>query len=234
MITTVLFDLDATLLPMDNDEFIKVYFGLLAKKLIPYGYEQDSLVKAVWTGTEGMVRNDGTCTNEEAFWNTFKNTLGEKCLQDKPIFDQFYCNEFNQARVVCQDNPLTRKAVETIKRKELRVVLATNPLFPAIATEARIRWAGFEPEEFEHYTTYENSHYCKPNPKYYLEVLDHIGCRPEECLMVGNDVIEDIEAGQAAGLDVFLITDHIINRKNTDISIYKHGSFEDFISYIDS
>ena len=36
-ITTVLFDLDGTLLPMDQDAFTKGYFKLLAKKLLPYG-----------------------------------------------------------------------------------------------------------------------------------------------------------------------------------------------------
>jgi len=29
-----------------------------------------------------------------------------------------------------------------------RVALATNPIFPAIATEKRIRWAGLTPEDF--------------------------------------------------------------------------------------
>ena len=32
-IKAVLFDLDGTLLPMDQDIFVKSYFGLLAKKL---------------------------------------------------------------------------------------------------------------------------------------------------------------------------------------------------------
>ena len=34
-LTTVLFDLDGTLLPMDMDEFLKLYFGLMVKKLMP-------------------------------------------------------------------------------------------------------------------------------------------------------------------------------------------------------
>ena len=33
MIDTVLFDLDGTLLPMDQEEFVNTYLGLLAKKL---------------------------------------------------------------------------------------------------------------------------------------------------------------------------------------------------------
>ena len=34
-ITTVLFDLDGTLLPMDNDVFTKCYFKLLVQQLAP-------------------------------------------------------------------------------------------------------------------------------------------------------------------------------------------------------
>jgi phosphoglycolate phosphatase-like HAD superfamily hydrolase len=59
MITTVLFDLDGTLLPMDQDAFTRGYFKFLAAKLAPHGYEPKQLVEAIWTGTEAMVRNDG-------------------------------------------------------------------------------------------------------------------------------------------------------------------------------
>ena len=47
-LTTVLFDLDGTLLPMDQDEFVKTYFGLLAKKLAPHGYDPKKLVDGIW------------------------------------------------------------------------------------------------------------------------------------------------------------------------------------------
>ena len=43
-LTTVLFDLDGTLLPMDQDIFIKKYFGLLAQKLAPHGYDPEKLI----------------------------------------------------------------------------------------------------------------------------------------------------------------------------------------------
>ena len=67
MIKTVLFDLDGTLLPMDQDTFTNAYFKELAKKMAPFGYNPDELVKGVWKVTGAMVRNDGTKTNEEAF-----------------------------------------------------------------------------------------------------------------------------------------------------------------------
>ena len=67
MIDTILFDLDGTLLPMDNDIFTKGYFKGLAAELIPFGYDAKPLVDAVWHGTAAMVKNDGSRPNCEAF-----------------------------------------------------------------------------------------------------------------------------------------------------------------------
>ena len=68
---TILFDLDGTLLPMDQDQFTTSYFKLLAAKLAPYGYKANELVDNIWAGTAAMVKNDGRCSNEEAFWQRF-------------------------------------------------------------------------------------------------------------------------------------------------------------------
>ena len=67
-IKAVLFDLDGTLLPMDQDVFVKTYFKGIAAKLAPYGYEPKALIDAIWAGTIEMIKNDGRRTNEEAFW----------------------------------------------------------------------------------------------------------------------------------------------------------------------
>lgn len=233
MITTILFDLDGTLLPMDQDEFVKEYFGQLAQTLAPHGYDPKKLIAAVWKGTEAMVKNNGSCRNEEAFWKCFGEMLGERALEDKPLFDAFYQNEFQKAAAVCGKNPEVGKVIQEIKEKGYRVVLATNPLFPHFATESRIRWAGLEPSDFELYTTYENCHYCKPNLAYYEEILQKIGCRPEECLMVGNDVGDDMIV-RKIGMDTFLLTDCLINQKGEDISGYPQGSFAELREYLDS
>lgn len=118
------------------------------------------------------------------------------------------------------------------KKKGYRVVLATNPLFPAIATQTRIGWAGLTPEDFELYTTYENSGFCKPNPEYYKEILGKLQLSPEECVMIGNDVSEDMIA-KDLGMKVFLITDCLLNKENKDISVFPNGSFAEAIAYIE-
>jgi len=232
MIKVVLFDLDGTLLPMDQEEFMKAYMGTMAKKLAPYGYEPEKLAPAVWSGVKAMVVNDGTRTNEEAFWDTFCEVFGEKAREDAPIFEDYYRNEFQTVKNSCGYDEKAKQIVTKLKEKGYRVVLATNPLFPSIATESRIRWAGLEPVDFELFTTYENYHFCKPNPKYYLEILEKLGVASEECMMVGNDVTEDMMTKEM-GMQVFLLTGSLINKENKDISEYPNGDFEDLLAYID-
>lgn len=232
MIKMVFFDLDGTLLPMDQDHFVEVYFRMLAKKMAPRGYEPKKLFATIWGGTGVMVKNDGGCTNEEAFWNYFASVYGEEGRRDIPVFHEFYRVEFQEAQSSCGFNPEAKGTVEWLKGRGLRVTLATNPIFPSTATETRVRWAGLEPADFEFFTTYENSRFCKPNLAYYRWLLDRHGCRAEETLMVGNDVDEDMVA-EKLGMKVFLLTDCMINKSGTDISRYPQGSFEELRQYVE-
>jgi FMN phosphatase YigB (HAD superfamily) len=138
-ITTVLFDLDGTLLPMNQDEFTKGYFKLLAAKLALHGYEPKQLIDTIWACMAAMVKNGGTCSNEEVFWEKFAAIYEEKALADKPLFEEFYEKEFEGAKAYCKFSPGVPKAIRRIQEMGYRVVLATNPIFPAVATEARIR-----------------------------------------------------------------------------------------------
>ena len=198
--THVLFDLDGTLLPMDQDVFVKAYFGLLARRMAPRGYDPRELVNAIWQGTAAMVGNDGSRTNEQVFWQVFRSLFGEAVMRDMPVFEAFYRNEFQQVAEVCGKNPAAAELVGDLQKRGLRLVLATNPLFPAVATHSRIRWAGLSPADFELITTYENTCFCKPNPAYYRDIASRCGLDPAACLMVGNDAAEDGAAALAGGV----------------------------------
>lgn len=232
-IKAVLFDLDGTLLPMDYDGFIKLYFGALAKKLAEHGYEPEQLVKDIWAGTAAMVKNDGSCTNEECFWNAFEAIYGKKVREDMVYFEEFYRDNFRVAKEACGFDPLAGQVVESLKQRGIPVVLATNPIFPMIATKQRIEWAGLKVEDFELCTTYENIGYSKPNPMYYKEIAKRIGVEPSECLMVGNDVSEDMVA-KNVGMQVFLLTDCLLNKKKEDISGYPQGGFRELMNYLEA
>ena len=230
-IKAILFDLDGTFLPMDQDLFVKSYFKLLAVKLAPYGYEPKQLIDAIWSGTAAMVKNDGTCRNEDAFWKLFTGIYGNQALEHLPVFEDFYANEFQQVQSVCGYNPQAAEVIALVKEKGFRTALATNPIVPAIATASRIRWAGLSHTDFELYTTYENSRFCKPNLDYYRDILSQMDLRPEECVMVGNDVSEDMVA-RKLGMQVFLLTDCLLNKHNEDISQFPHGGYPELLEYI--
>ena len=112
-------------------------------------------------------------------------------------------------------------------------MLATNPLFPRVSTESRVRWAGLDKEDFALITTFEDYSYCKPNLEYYKEILAKLDLNAEECVMVGNDVNEDMVA-EKLGMKVFLLTDCVINKDNKDISVYPNGGFDQLKEFIEN
>ena len=229
----VLFDLDGTLLPMDQELFVKAYLKGLAAKMAPYGFDPQKISEALWVGTGAMMKTDGSLRNDELFWKVFQGIVGAFGDEHFAAVDDFYANEFQSVREVCGFSPCSAEVIAAVKEKGLIPVLATNPLFPRAATESRVRWAGLQPEDFAYITVYDNSHYCKPNVKYYEEILGIIGAAPEECVMVGNDAKEDT-AVEALGIPVYLLTDCLINSDGRDISKYPNGGFDELIAYIHS
>ena len=231
MIKTILFDLDGTLLPMEQDNFVKAYFGSLAKRLAPFGFEPEKLVDGIWTGMKAMIKNSSEKNNDAVWWETFDGIFGDISLNNRDAFVKYYEEDFDGVRHSCGYNSKARALVDDLKARGYRLVVATNPVFPSTATLQRMGWAGLDPKDFELVTTYENSTRCKPNPEYYVEILKKIGVDAEECMMVGNDVAEDMIA-EKLGMKVFLLTDCLLNKKELDISSYRKGSFEELAEYI--
>lgn len=232
MIKYVFFDLDGTLLPMDQDLFIKIYFKDLSAVFARKGYDPKAFYDSLMRSIDLMINNSSDMTNEEVFWKCLCEDLGTGVMDMNDDIDEFYHGDFLNARKACSCNPLVKQAVDTLKAKGKRLMVATNPVFPAIASETRMQWGGVYPEDFEYITTYSNSKRCKPNIEYYLFLAEKFGCDPNECLMVGNDVSDDMPA-RDAGWKVFLVTDCLINRKNVDLSVYPNGDWKDLLSYVE-
>jgi HAD superfamily hydrolase (TIGR01509 family) len=234
MLQAILFDLDGTLLPMDNDYFTKTYFKLLAQTATRWGYNDPKLLTAaVWKGVEAMVRNDGACSNYDRFWQAFAGIMGEDSLKDLDKFSTFYENEFHAAKSATEPAPLARAVVELAHKKADKVILATNPIFPKNGDETRMSWIDLTMDDFDLVTDYQNSCHCKPNPVYYQDVLSQFNLDPAQCLMIGNDVQEDLQAAQAVGLPVYLLDDHLINRENAPITC-PHSSYADLLRYLEN
>ncbi len=226
MIKSVLFDLDGTLLPFHMDEFMRAYFTQLGKK-VAHVMEPKQFMKQLLASTGVMIANvDGKQTNQQVFSAHFLSTvdLAEEILL--PIMNDFYENEFSLLQEVTRRDAAARMAVNTALSSGLDVVVATNPIFPLIATQQRLEWAGLGDIAFKLVTTYENSHFCKPNTQYYEEIVEKLGCQPHECLMVGNDVEEDLAAAKI-GMKTYLVTDCLINAKGSNFRADYTGTLKE-------
>ncbi|MGN0565254.1 MAG: HAD family hydrolase [Candidatus Limousia pullorum] len=231
MVKNVLCDLDGTLLRMKQDEFMKEYFQSLAEKFVPLGYDKDTLLKAVWDASRAMVNNNGEMTNEQRFWNSFTEIMGEDARDLIPVFKEYYQNEFDSIKKIVEESDIQVKVINKLKGKGYRVILATNPLFPIEAIRTRLKWAGLKVTDFDYITSYDESSYCKPNPEYFREIAEKVGIFPRECMMLGNNVIEDVTAKEV-GMKVYIVTDFLENEKNVDYTQYMHGTMEEFLKHI--
>ncbi|MBQ1217791.1 MAG: hypothetical protein IIX85_07505 [Clostridia bacterium] len=144
-ITTVLFDLDGTLLPMEGKAFGKLYFGTLTQTLAARGYDPKQLLDAILQGVNVMVKNTSEKTNEQVFWDRFGEIFGENARKDEPYFEEYYHKNFIQTKQACGYDPEAAKTVAWLKERGLRVALATNPIFPCRGNEATDRMGGALP-----------------------------------------------------------------------------------------
>ena len=232
MLEAILFDLDGTLLPLDNDHFMKVYFGELAKAAYGWGYtDSEALVNGVWHGVKCMYKNDGALTNEEVFWKSFSEVMGRDCTADSKGFDAFYRKGFSKVKSATLPAPLSREVVETARKKAKKVILATNPVFPKEAYEERLSWIGLETSDFDMVTDYSQCHFTKPNPLYYKEILDHFGINPENALMIGNDVREDMIPTLSLGMKFFLMNEYMLHEGEAEITS-PQGNYEEMLRFL--
>ncbi len=231
MISTILFDLDGTLLPIDTEEFTEKYFMEISIKLRDY-FTPEQVVKNIWDSTKYMISNiDPDKTNEEAFFEDFYERIDHKAEILNPIFNDFYERDFNNIREISTKSKYMIDAVAMLKQKGYDLVVATNPLFPERAILHRIEWAGLNKEDFIFISCLEKMHYCKPRLEFYEEVLEIIQKCPQHCMMVGNDIEEDMIA-KKLGMKTYLIEDHIIGTITEDLIIDYKGNYEDFYEFV--
>jgi FMN phosphatase YigB (HAD superfamily) len=210
MYQAILFDLDGTLLGLDNSLFIETYFKALAPKIAPLFGNHD-FTGPILTATEAMMRSQGKhATLREQFIETFNRTSPLAFASIEPTFIEFYSHDFNQISAIARRLDSALPILQAAARHTPNIVLATAPVFPRVAVDARCVWAGIESFPFIYKTSFENMRYCKPNPDYYREIADHINVSPEHCLMIGNDHIDDMAAA-AAGMETFLVLDDPLN-----------------------
>jgi FMN phosphatase YigB (HAD superfamily) len=201
-VRAILFDLDGTLLHNDMDEFLPPYFELLTARFA-HLFPPEAFMAHLLSATEHMLANDGRRTNEQVFADAFYPAIGRRPEDLEPIFHGFYANDFPKLKAYTRTKPEARRVVQQAFDLGCNVVVATNPVFPALAVEHRLQWAGIADLPFDLVTSFENSCATKPNLLYFEGILETLGHRPEVALVVGDEDM-DMVAGNL-GCRTFLV-----------------------------
>lgn len=203
----VLLDLDGTLLDIDLGRFLSEYFGALSPVIGELtGLSANDAVNAVRTATDEMTSLHGDPSNEAAFNRRFLEITGTDLSDGDAAagITAFYDGPYTALGADYRPREAAHDLVAAARNAGLAVAVATNPIFPRVAIEHRIRWAGFSPDDFDLVTSYEWSRAAKPHPEFFIQIADALGVRRSDCLMVGDDPVLDMAAADV-GMRTFFV-----------------------------
>jgi len=237
MSLTVLFDLDDTLLENDIQPFIQRYFELLANTLAE-SISPEQFLQAMQHAVYAMLQKQLPAgTLENTFDQVFYPALGVSKQFLKEIIDDFYQSKFPLLKELTRPRDTAIRLVECAFERGWQVVIATNPLFPRTAIEQRLAWAGLPVDHFPYslVTTYENSHFCKPHPAYFAEILAVLRWPQMPAVMVGNSWEDDILPAEKLGLPTFFLSgDNQAAKSASRNPLSKTGTLEDVLAWLDT
>jgi FMN phosphatase YigB (HAD superfamily) len=205
MLKAILFDLDNTLILFDEAKFYQGYFRRIEKMFADI-MPADKFEKLLMTATRALLQNNGEVTNAEYFMNVFAEKYADRRDELWKRFLYFYETEYDKLKVNVTLPDALHETFDKIVQPGLKLVLATNPIFPFNVQMQRLAWAGLDHLHFDLVTHLENMSFCKPRIEYYIEICRKIDEPPEVCLMVGNDPVNDMVAAKA-GLKTYLTDD---------------------------
>ncbi|MHA2278756.1 MAG: HAD family hydrolase [Candidatus Kariarchaeaceae archaeon] len=199
------FDLDGTLLDLSDDKFDVEYIKLITNYFIDH-YDPETFLSYFMPSVEALMSHDD---NEnlviESFLDKFSELSGMKRDDVWNNLHGFYSSDFGYLRDHVNPTPISRSLIDKIQSMGKKIVLATNPVFPEIATRQRVEWAGLNyDEDFLYVPHVNNSRTVKPNPKYYQNLIEMVNIPPEKILMVGNDFLYDGSASQV-GIKTWIV-----------------------------
>jgi FMN phosphatase YigB (HAD superfamily) len=227
----IFFDLDGTLLPVNPDRMFKEYFVRLKKSelLSKIADDRDYAFRVFNKAGYAMMENDGSDFNDNVFFRYIEEKTGRGKEQLKGAVDEFYSQVFEGLSWLLEKKGnFQRQVLDTVREKGYRTVLATMPVFPLPAAVSRLKWAGLSLDDFSYVSHYENSRFLKPDPRYYEEILKKTGLEGQQCIMVGNNISEDMSAA-ALGFEVFLVTGFEIG--TYEPGLYPGGGLSDLLDW---
>jgi len=231
-INTIMFDLDGTLLPMDDEKFRDAYLKSI-NSFIYGNLGEKNFTKYMLYAIEKMQKDkDGSLTNMQKFIRYFNEVSTIKYDIFKRYVDEYYIKEFDRLSCNAEKESLVKMTVSVIKKKGYNMILASNALFPKKAIEVRLKWSGLNAGDFSFIANIDNMHYIKPNLEYYKEILAVNDVNEEACIMVGNDVDEDLIASEL-GVSTFYLNEYGINKSGVKVNC-PQGTYIQFYEWAKS
>lgn len=218
----LLLDLDGTLLGLDIEHFLPAYMAELSRYAL-HRLGNAGFPQRFAQSVQDMLSEHPGTTNAQAFSESFYAGMDDAAKASYVrMFEDFYREAFPQMRALTGPLPDARRLIAGARRQGFQLTLATSPVFPFVAIEERLRWAEVEPASFRLITSIEKCCFSKPDPRYYLEVLGHLGAKPQEALMIGNDWRDD-GAAALCGIDFAFVTGEYARGRSDVVPVWQGG-----------
>jgi FMN phosphatase YigB (HAD superfamily) len=216
MLKAVLFDLDNTLIRFSERMFFESYLSKVPKAFTDI-MPAETFVEKLLSSTQTLMRNNGEMLNVDYFMNLFSAGYEERRDELWSRFMTFYDTEYDQFKAIMTMSPGVKEVILSLGESGVKLVIASNPIWPLNVQMKRLSWAGLEDIEFDLVTHIGNMSYCKPHVEYYQEVCQKIDESPEVCLMVGNDPVNDMVVSKI-GMRTYLVTEGATDESALELS----------------
>ena len=213
MLKAVLFDLDNTLILFNEVKFISAYFPLIAETFADV-LHAGSFAEKLLQATMELHKNDGSMINREAFIKAFQDGIPLSADEIWHRFEKFYMEDFDVFKDMVTAPDCAHNVFNYIHKKGLKIVIATNPIWPLAAQMKRLSWVGLDDFDIDLVTNIDNMTFCKPQLGYFRQICSLIGEQPGDCLMVGNDPANDMVAAKI-GVKTYLTDDSLKHVENS-------------------
>lgn len=227
MIKAVLLDLDDTLLCANTDAFVREYLRIMDEFFTQrWGTVQVS--QAIVNGARRIMTNQPRsieCVNSKVMVEALIESTGQPDDHIQAAFDEFHQSVHSVLQQYTEPVADAPALVQYLEEQGYAVVIATNPIYPADATYQRLEWAGLPPADSYALVTHSgNMHFAKPDPAYYAEIVARIGVEPDEAVMIGDSLRNDIEPAARLGMNTY----YIPFESNTTPETTSAGTLRDF------
>ena len=223
MIKAVLLDMDNTILANPDQVFARE-FKQLAESFFMDLWGISDISTLIHQGMRAMYDQPHyDRTNMEILIDTLQQNTQLPIEAVEDGLNVFYEQAYPALKPCVSPIPGAAELISYLRDHDYAVVIATNPLYPEWGVIQRLQWAGLPDSDYAFITHADNMHFIKPDPSYYAEIIARIGIEPDEAVIIGDGIENDICAAKVIGIHTYYIGEDI---HHPDIE--HKGTIQDF------